>query len=617
MCGYSGIVKTSTGWDSKQVDTFKSASNLLNHRGPDFHGFKILESAMLSHNRLSILDLDPRSHQPFSTPDQRYQLLFNGEVYNYKELKSLPKLQGIDWKTTSDTEVVLNLIIHYGPHGLEFMNGFFSLCFYDAETNYCLLARDYIGKKPLFYHQTKDSLVFASEQRFFNAMGIEFQLNRELLPAYLHLGYLPADSCLNKSLKQLAPGHFLEYNNGEISIKEYQPYLIKQFTSTNLRKLLTQSVKDRLIADVDIGIFLSGGLDSSIIALLASEIKSDIQSYTISFPDRPYLDESQQAAKTAKHLGIKHNDIPFTGNDSKTLLDRFLDHIDEPFADSSSLAVFALCQKTAEHVKVALGGDGADELFGGYRKHKALMVFNQKPWLRYFLKPLSIFSTGTRGSRDNKKDDTFRRVSKFVAWSKLNSKDRYIQSLSIHQNPAYIQSLLSNPDKNWRSTLHWHSEYFGTLYDILLQDQNLVLPGDMLVKSDRFSMAFGLEIRSPFLDHRLIAHSRQLVEQDFIKNGQGKFILRDLFKQDLPLEVINGSKRGFEVPLRPIFMEKGYSYWIKRYFSPELIKSQGFFDTSKILALTDQMQKPGSEHLDSVFWNLLIFQNWWIKCQNR
>jgi asparagine synthase (glutamine-hydrolysing) len=381
MCGITGIYAFNMVGRVSMIHLV-NATQALGHRGPDFQNTIHDEAVGLGHRRLSVIDPSPEGHQPMTDASGRYSLIYNGEIYNYRELRQQLEQNGITFRGNSDTEVLLQLLIREKEQALDKLNGFFAFALYDREKGSIFMARDRFGIKPLYYYSDNDRFLFASELKSILAYGIEKDYDYEALFTFLQLNYIPAPRSIFRKVKKLMPGEYLYIDREKFQKKLYYAQPVPQKMAENLSytdqqqklsELLDQAVRERLVADVPLGSFLSGGIDSSVIAMLAARHKEDFHTFSIGYSDEPYFDETRYAESVAKKIGSHHHVFKLSGQDLLQQADHVLRHLDEPFADSSAIAVNILSKETRKHVTVALSGDGADELFGGYNKHAAYM----------------------------------------------------------------------------------------------------------------------------------------------------------------------------------------------------------------------------------------------------
>ena len=386
MCGISGYIKNEA-LSNKEQDLLWQSVKQIKHRGPDAQQVEIINNVGLAHARLSIIDTSAQANQPFYSDDKQFVIVFNGEIYNYQELKDDLLLKGYSFRTNSDTEVLLSMYMEYGKECLNKLDGFFAFAVFNKNDNSLFLARDRFGIKPLFYSIQKNSFTFSSELQGIMPLLSSKNIDRISLFIYLQLNYIPAPNTILQEVKKLLPGHYIYVKNtltpNDIEIEQYYSLDVPKGKTivTNaanykhaqqiLKDLLHQSVKKRLIADVPVGAFLSGGIDSSIIATIASKYHKNLQTFSVGYSDNPFFDETSYAELVANKIGSQHHTLKLSTADLTTGAKEVLDAIDEPFADSSEIAVYLLTKFTRKKITVALSGDGADEIFSGYHKHKA------------------------------------------------------------------------------------------------------------------------------------------------------------------------------------------------------------------------------------------------------
>jgi len=606
-----------------------NATSALSSRGPDFQNIYNDQKVALGHRRLSIIDTSPDGHQPMWDASGRYCITFNGEIYNYQYLRKNLESQGASFNSATDTEVLLNLYIEEGKKCLEKLNGFFAFAIYDLQQGTLFIARDRLGIKPLYYFQDQDRLLFASEMKSLLAYGIDKTLDYPALFTYLQVNYIPAPKTIFKHVKKLMPGEYIELSDHHLE----QDFFYKlsdnirsiegdyESKKAELKTLLANAVEKRLVADVPVGSFLSGGVDSSIIAALAAERKPDLHTFSIGYKDEKFFDETDYAKAVAKKISTEHTVFSLTNNDLYSHVTNILDYIDEPFADSSAIAVYILSQETRKHASVALSGDGADEIFAGYNKHAAFYRVLNGGTKESIARALGPVWSILPKSRNNKLTNTFRQLDRFSKGASLSSQERYWQWAGFANSNMAIRLLsqesIDNLEveefENFKSQLLADIPEKETINDILLTDTKLVLPDDMLTKVDRMSMANSLEVRVPFLDHEVVEFAHGLDADDKINGSIRKRILQDTFKDILPSELYNRPKKGFEVPLLKWFRNEMRSTIENDLLRDSFIKEQGIFDVKEVRKLKKKLfsSNPGDVH--ARIWGLIVFQHWWKK----
>ena len=632
MCGITGIFSFNLVGKFIKIH-ITAATQALARRGPDFQDVYTDEWVGLGHRRLSIIDTREIANQPMWDDTRRYAIIFNGEIFNFKELRRALENKGITFFSQSDTEVLLKLYILEKENCLPQLNGFFAFCIYDKQEQSFFIARDRYGIKPLLYLFDDDKFLFASEMKGILPYGIEKTLDYTSLYTYLQLNYIPGPDTIFKTVKKLMPGHYLKVRSKMLTVVQFyeipfhrdpQKELPYEQAKAKLKTLLEASVERRLVADVPLGAFLSGGIDSSVVAALASKHKPDLKTFSIGFKDEPFFDETHFARLVAKKLNTQHTVFSLTNNDLYAHVHSVLDYIDEPFADSSAIAVSILSKETRKHATVALSGDGADELLAGYNKHEAFNRVIHKGGMESIVTALHPLWKALPGSRNNPLANKFRQLQRFAEGMKMDSKERYwrwagyadessVLSL-FHQGS--LEKLERQEYENRKSrVLKWIPGQ-ETMNDVLLTDMNLVLPNDMLTKVDLMSMAHGLEVRVPFLDVEVVNFIFSLPADYKIRSRMRKRILRDTFRDILPSQLYNRPKKGFEVPLLKWFRTEMKSLIMDDLLSEKFIRDQGIFNYSGIDKLKKQLFSSHPLDVHARIWGLVVFQWWWKKYFN-
>lgn len=625
MCGITGIYAFNLVGKVSMIQLAK-ATELLGHRGPDFQNTVHDDAVGLGHRRLSVIDPSPDGHQPMNDPTERYTLVFNGEIYNYRELRQQLESRGITIYSQSDTEVLLHLLILDGEDALPKLNGFFALALYDREKKSIFLARDRMGIKPLYYFSDNDRFLFASEMKSLLAYGIEKKIDAVALHSYLQLNYTPAPRTMLAGVSKLLPGESI-YLDPQTFEKKHWYHLPKskgtttlsyEDQKTQLKSLMEDSVQQRLVSDVPLGSFLSGGIDSSVIAALAARHKPDIHTFSIGYRDEPFFDETKYAELVAKKIGSKHHTFSLSNRDMFGHLENILHSLDEPFADSSAIAVYILSHETRKHSTVALSGDGADELFGGYNKHAAFQKIIEGGGALKAAASLGPLWKALPKSRSNKLTNLFRQLDRFSQGMKLDAQSRYWQWAGFAGEQEVLKLLSDNLRNEYDTTAYYtfktqllrHIQSEKSLNDLLYTDTLMVLPDDMLTKVDRMSMANSLEVRVPFLDHRIAEFAFSLPADSKIQGGIRKRILQDAFRDILPEELYNRPKKGFEVPLLQWLRTDLRSMIENDLLSDRHIEDQGIFNVDEVRKLRKKLfsSNPGDVH--ARIWGLVVFQQW-------
>jgi asparagine synthase (glutamine-hydrolysing) len=626
MCGITGIYAFNQIGSFYMINMAKSL-DLLKHRGPDGRGTYVSDLIALGQRRLSIIDTE-NGRQPMHDNTDTYVIIFNGEIFNYKELKDqLIKEFNISFSTNSDTEVLLYAYIHWREGCLLRLSGFFSFSIYNKQTHELFIARDRLGVKPLLYYYDDDKFIFASELKSVLAYNIPKEIDWASVRQYFSLGYIPDPYSVFKHIKKVEAGSYIRINKNHFEEKKYYnlPEKISEKSIpdyddavVNVRKLIDKSIQDRLVSDVPVGAFLSGGIDSSIVVASATQYTKELNTFSIGFHNSDFFDESKHAELVAKTFDTNHTTFKLTTHDLIDHIFDCLDYLDEPFGDSSSLPLYVLSKKVASKVKVVLSGDGADELFGGYNKHRAeWLVKKYKDQLRLagvFAPLLERFN----GSRDGKWSNKIRQVNKLLKGAKLSDSDRYYLWCSIADD-IQINSMLSIENKgadDFESRRKYLLRRFDkNKYDfniVLNTDLELVLKSDMLHKVDAMSMANGLEVREPLIDYRLVDYVTNLPSSYKITSETGKRILKQAFIKELPEEIFNKPKHGFDVPLMKVFSKELKSWILDELLNEKFIKEQAVFHWPYIRQVRNLISR--SENYDQfAVWSIIVFQYWWKK----
>ena len=637
MCGIAGGVWSaqSSGLSIQQLRTMTDA---IAHRGPDDEGLwvspanqqsnHLVESSWsdgvaLGFRRLSIIDLDT-GRQPMSNEDASVQLVFNGEIYNYRELRHRLEGAGHRFGSQSDTETIVHLYEDLGTDCFKHFNGMFAIALWDSKENRLVLARDRLGKKPLFYWHSGDRLFFASELKALRTLpGFPTQIDPSAIDSYLTYQYIPHPMTIYTGVNKLPPGHFLVFENGRIEIQRYwdidwsyQANISLDQAKSELRTRLTAAVERRLRSDVPLGAFLSGGIDSSLVCAIAQKLLSTpLRTFAIGFSEADF-DETQYAASVAKHLGTKHERFEVQP-DAVGILDALVDHYDEPFSDSSAVPTWYLCELTRRSVTVALSGDGGDELFGGYERYRALQLSEQlQRWLPVGWLSSSRWIKALPDS--NARRSVLRRIRRFCEALGQSSPRRYINWIQIFgeqarinlYQDAFIEALpnrdpFSFLDQAWTKA---NPAQRDPMSCAMAADLQTYIPCDLMTKVDMASMRHSLEARQPFLDYTLVEWAMSLPLGLKMHRGKGKWLLRETFKNELPAEIWTRPKMGFGIPIAKWFRTSLKDLTIDALLASDA-KCHQFFRPEAIRTLVDEHMQ-GRANQGYRLWNLLVLELW-------
>jgi asparagine synthase (glutamine-hydrolysing) len=632
MCGIAGVFALNEEGKNK-LNLIEASISTLNKRGPDFNEVFKKSDFALAHARLAIIDTSNSANQPFSDESGNYTIVFNGEIFNYKSLKEDLVNKGIKFRTESDTEVLLNLFIAEGKACLNKLNGFFAFAIYNHQSKELFIARDRYGIKPLIYTIQNDYFCFASELKALLKFEFPKKINYAALMQYFHLNYIAGNHSIFEGVHKLAPGHFAIFKNNALNVQAYYqiPHVKEEETQNldfnescnKLYQLLNDAVKLRMIADVPLGAFLSGGIDSSIITALAAKHTQKLNTFSIGFKDEPLFDETAYAQIVAKKCQTNHTVFSLTNQNLYEHLNDMLAYIDEPFADSSALNVFILSQQTRKKVTVALSGDGADEMFAGYNKHAAAYAVLNNQYQIKSLKHIAPIFKFIPQSRNTKYGNLIRQFDKLTSGAKLNDAERYWRWAGFYEQkhllnlftPKVINNqVLDNFNANKLSLLsEFDDSKHQTMNQVLLTDMKMVLTGDMLTKVDSMSMANSLEVRVPFLDYRVVDFAFNLPDKFKINHNNRKIILKEAFKNDLPQEIFHRGKKGFEVPLLKWFKTDLKSLIVDDLLSEKLIEEQQIFNYNYIQSLIKKLFSSNPGDTVAKVWALIVFQTWYKK----
>ncbi len=632
MCGISGFICFSKNLTSSKLKKEAlSMANSLSKRGPDSFGVwtDVTNGLALSHRRLSIIDLSSNANQPMMSKSKRFVIVYNGEVYNFKTLRKIIQQNGVVLKSLSDTEVILELISLYGFNdAIKKLNGIFSLAVWDRKNKKLFLARDRVGIKPLYIYNDNQNFAFASEIKAIKKLSFSsLSIDRESLSTYVRLNYIPSPFSIFKSVSKLEPGSiFIIDLKKNIQKKKFWNVedLEKKTKNSNpgdTFHVLNNAVKNQMVSDVPLGVFLSGGIDSSLIAALAQKnSKKKISSFTIGFNESEF-DEAKYARAISKQLGMNHNEVYFDYSELNNLVELIPDIYDEPFADSSQLPTFLLSQITKKNVTVALSGDGGDELFGGYYRYFLAekyqrYIFSQPYLVKTIIKNIiKIFPTtfwnnfgcilpNSMGGRQF--GDKLLKLSNLLD----NSDETAFQKRIISNCSDLSNYLHLDKEKN----VKYHDCDYELLYSDIVRrmqvlDFLIYLPDDILTKVDRASMYNSLEVRVPFLDNTVIEHAFRMEKKHYIQKSNGKVILKKVLKKFLPNQMIDRPKMGFGIPLGRLLIDS-FSEKIEYYLNSTKIEKQKIFRTDfyKKLWLEHKSKKRNWQFL---LWNFLVFQIWY------
>ncbi len=621
MCGINGFISNSFTAEQKK-EIVQKMNLTLSHRGPDNDGIWTDDIIALGHRRLSIIDLSADGNQPFFSTNKRYVIVYNGELYNYKELKlelqrssqgsnNLPYF----FKTNTDTEVVLAAFIRYGTKCLQLFNGMYAFAIYDTLEKKLTIARDRLGVKPLYYYYGDDGFLFSSEIRPIIHSNIRtFSLNKEVLGEYAMYQTVFAPNTIVKSVKMLLPGNYIEYQNNTATVAEY--YSLNNFsksitdisyaeTCNKVNELLTQSVHQRLVADVPFGAFLSGGIDSSAIVGLMSKVSTEkIQTFNISF-DESEFSESKYAKLIAQKFNTQHHEIKLTPQDFLNQLPEALAAMDHPSGDGPNTYIVSKATKRAG-VTMALSGIGGDELFAGYDVFTRMMALQKKTWIN----ALPLFSRKITGYAIQKRKKTIagKKIEELLGQKTINFNSAYPLNRSTFTNKelsAFLKN--SDPYKNINSIVSKVPQIKDHLLSsVSISEINTYLQNILLRDADQMSMAVALEIREPFLDYKLIDFVLGVSDDKKIPHTPKKLLI-DSLGDLLPNEIVNRTKMGFTLPWQ-LWLKNDLRSFCEKNISE--LSNYDFYNREGVVDLWNRFLKNDNTITWSRIWHLVVLNNW-------
>jgi len=623
MCGITGYISLNNSIPSHQL---KKATDLLQHRGPDAEGFYFSEDNKvgLGHRRLSILDLSSSADQPMFSSDGRYVMVYNGEVYNYKELTYKLKDKGASLKTTSDTEVILELFAQQGVQCFKQLNGMFALAIYDIQKHIITIARDHAGVKPLFIYYDQGDFVFASELKAIQSMKkSQLSINKKAIPHFLHLGFIPHPLTIYNNTEKFPAAHFLQidvnsqsFSNLSSSITffwkleskiEMNSINDKKTAKQKLTGLLFDSVEKQLISDVPLGTFLSGGVDSSLVTAIASKVNTQkINSFSIAIDDGRF-NESKYALQVATHLQTQHHEFSVKEKEVLELIGTLMPLYDEPFADSSALPTMMVSRLAKKYVTVALSGDGGDELFMGYGMHLWAKRLSQK-WVSPARSGLSAVSK-IMSSKYRRAGNLFDYNNKKNIRSHIFSQEQYFfKENELRDILIYEKFDFEKINSNTPTDRKLNEEEQQSLWDF-----NYYLPDDLLVKVDRASMHYSLETRVPLLDYRIMEFAFNLNSELKMKGKIMKYLLKEVLFDYVPKQIFERPKQGFSIPLNK-WLKTDLNYLLEKYTSREIIEQHNLLNYSIVEKLRKEYLS-GVDYLFNRLWVIIVL-HWWLEENN-
>lgn len=627
MCGIAGLI----GYKGDAKDAISTMNGRMAHRGPDDEGIYIDKSkkVTLGHRRLAIVDLSKNGAQPFVSASGKSVMVYNGEIYNSGEIRNRllsDTSESIQFRGTSDTEILLEAIERNGvKKTLTSCKGMFAFAVYDKEKNTITLARDRIGEKPLYYGYACGAFVFASDIGCISAIeGFDNPIDSDVLDIYFEDGYIPAPYSIYKDIYKLEPGTILTINVDTLETEKTVYWSLKDVAkkgqksvfkgsfeeaSLELERLLTESIRGQMIADVPLGAFLSAGIDSSTVVSLMQSISSGkVKTFTIGMEDEKY-NEAVYAKEIADHLGTEHTVLYISEADAKSVIPKIPFMFGEPFADSSQIPTYLVSKMTREHVTVSLSGDGGDELFCGYNSYESVSrVWNKIKNIPYPLrKTLSIIGLMTAGTEITGRENLERR---YLKAKYLGAVSPYELHKFEHETDPIIKKIALKKGSAKYKCIDLPSDFLDEVnHNVMLMDMLLYHPDDILVKVDRTAMAVSLETRVPMLDKDVVDFAFSL-PIDYLKDGNtGKRILRDVLYRYVPKEMMDRPKKGFSIPISKWILEDDLRSWAEELLDKRKIEEAGILDCEVVDKIWRDFTNRGIYRIQ--IWYILMFQLWY------
>jgi asparagine synthase (glutamine-hydrolysing) len=620
MCGICGKLSINGKVDRSLIE---GMCETIAHRGPDDQGAYIGDLIGLGHRRLSILDLSQAGHQPMSNPDKTLWITYNGEIYNFQEIRDELQKYGYHFQSNSDTEVVLYAYQKWGADCLQRFNGIFAFAIWDEQNQRLFLVRDRLGVKPLYYHLDSQNIIFASEiKALLQDSGLSKELSHEGILNYFTFGHSVAPNTIFRDVFKLMPGHYftcdVKKNHFlDVNISRYWSPPVPHWSRDEgegyyaemVHSLLKESVNRQLISDVPLGVFLSGGLDSSIVTSLISEASHKVKTFSIGFPFKgTTYNELDDARLVAQHYGTEHHELVLDENDLTQALPALIYHFDEPFGDSAAFPTYLLSKFAREHITVSLSGEGGDEIFGGYRRYVVENFISRNPAIS-LLQNLGFnktFSSLPDTSRIQKLMDSFiikDDAERYASWVCLFNKE---MRKELFRNTSSYGTNGFDPLNVYRDLFKKNGA--ERVNQLLYIDQQTWLPDTYLEKVDKASMAVGLEVRVPILDHKLVEFAATIPAKYKVRGVSTKYILKKAFAKELPEATLRKRKHGFAVPLDP-WMGKKTGGFVQNVLFDNKARSRGLFSQEYVKKLVD-MHSEGKGHYHRQLWLLIVFELW-------
>ena len=610
MCGINGIINLS----HKSVDaaSIQQMNDVIKHRGPDGEGVYVSGNIGLGHRRLSIIDVAHHSDQPLFSNDKNYAIVFNGEIYNYIEIKKELLAKGYVFRTKSDTEVLLNAYIEFGVDCVKHLNGMFAFSIHDKQKDTVFIARDRVGIKPLYYYYNDECFIFGSEIKSITTQSVfKKELKLEMVDVYLSSGYCYGENTLFKDINKVEPGGYVLIKNAKVTFCKYWDLNFEDELDIpeaqildEIEEIILDATKIHLRSDVPLGVFLSGGVDSSAIVSLMDKLGVDnINTFSVGWDYGADFNESRYAKQIAKLYSTQHYEFEMTEDIFLDSIDSYMHHMDEPVTEAAAISLMKLSELTSQHVKVVLSGEGSDEVFGGYP------IYKMFKYMEYYQKiPTSL--------RQNILNPLFsktnRKVKKFINLSNNKLEDVYTGvSFGDYSDVRSLYTADYSHEYHYKNVInHYYSKVKSLDQQKKMQyiDFKTWLVDDLLIKADRMTMSKSLELRVPLLDHRLIDYLSRVPSHYRLKNNQTKYLFKKIMEKYLPDNIIYRKKMGFPTPLQRMFKNK-LGKDVKEVLLDDQCINRNIYNKSALEELFKQHESGANDH-HKLLWKLFIMEKW-------
>ncbi len=617
MCGIAGIVRLN-GVGMVRQEQLRMMANTIVHRGPDDEGFFLDGPVGLAHRRLSIVDIS-QGHQPMFNEDEGLVIVFNGEIYNHSRLRHTLEAAGHQYRTHSDTESILHAYEEYGDDFESHLTGMFAVAIWDRRRKRLVLTRDRLGIKPLYYTVVKNQFIFASEiKALLGVEGVERQVDPDALRAYLHLRYVPGEKTLFRDIFKLLPGHTLVVEQGEWTVRQYWDLAFhpeprdESHVKAELEQLLVDVCRDHLMSEVPYGVFLSGGIDSStVVAVLDRIINAPLRTFTVGYEQAADVNEFDYAGLVSRASGTEHHELRLSAQDFAEWIPQLVWHLDEPVGDAACIPLFFLARYAKPRATVLESGEGADEIFGGYSIYRKMQTLTRVRALMPALVTDLISRLGANLGGGGKLSRYSRLFGKPLAQAYRGVSGHFLEGM----RETLLRPEWTTSEGDWSYLSNLFASYFARVQDadplnqMLYIDSKTWLPDDLLIKADKMTMAASVELRVPFLDHRLVEFAATLPTEYKIRGRTTKYLLKQVVAPYLPREIIHRPKKGFPVPVATWFRGGGLYEVAQDVLLGPKSRVLDYLRRSELAALLER-HKAGEADFSNELWGVLVLEYW-------